>query len=263
MKVLMLGASGAVGRLVLCHLASRQEVSEITVLVRSKIPLEKYFNVWKQTQNGVKHSSYSAEEMVKKINVKQVNFQNAQEWRPFALGDIFISCLGTTLRDAGSRQKFKEIDHDLVFQVAKEGKNHGIHTCAMISSFGVGDPFMELFPSFYIDTKSSLEQHILELHFNRSIFIRPSFLAGKRDQKRFLEGNAISTLGFVERALSEIGILRRLPKKVQQFFPVQINKVAETLVNETLGRGNKSTEKKDRDENEVEIEVFIRNMNID
>jgi uncharacterized protein YbjT (DUF2867 family) len=88
--------------------------------------------------------------------------------------DIAISCLGSTIRVAGSRDAFWAVDHDLVLAFANAARASG--ACHMISVSSVGA--MPASSSFYLRTKAEMEQGLSVLKFDRLDIIRPGLLTG-------------------------------------------------------------------------------------
>ena len=50
--------------------------------------------------------------------------------------DIFLNCLGTTIRQAGSQAAFRAVDHDLVLAAAGAARASGARHCISVSSVG-------------------------------------------------------------------------------------------------------------------------------
>lgn len=102
---------------------------------------------------------------------------------------IAISCLGTTIRKAGSRDGFRAVDHDLVLAFAVACQSAGAQHFITISSVGVTPASS----SFYLRTKSEMEQGLRNIGFKRLDIMRPSLLTGgHRDDDR--PGEALGIL---------------------------------------------------------------------
>ena len=101
---------------------------------------------------------------------------------------IAISCLGTTIRTAGSREAFKAVDHDLVLAFAAASHTAGAQHFITISSVGV----MPASSNFYLRTKAEMEKGLRNIGFQRLDIMRPSLLTGgKRDAHRPCEAFGI------------------------------------------------------------------------
>ena len=53
--------------------------------------------------------------------------------------DVLFSCLGTTMKKAGSQEAFRAVDYDAVLAFAKEGRARGARSFLHVSSIGA-DP---------------------------------------------------------------------------------------------------------------------------
>ena len=89
-------------------------------------------------------------------------------------------CLGTTIRKAGSREAFRRVDYEYALAFAKAGLEAGAKRLMLVSSVGA-DPGAG---NFYLRVKGELERDVERLDFEATHIFRPSFLMGKRDEKR-------------------------------------------------------------------------------
>jgi uncharacterized protein YbjT (DUF2867 family) len=112
--------------------------------------------------------------------------------------DIAISCLGTTMRIAGSRDAFRAVDHDLALAFAKEARDSGVGHMISVSSVGA----MPASSSYYLRTKAEAEQGLSALKFNRLDIIRPGLLTGgSRSDSRPSESLGIMLAPFTDRLM--------------------------------------------------------------
>jgi uncharacterized protein YbjT (DUF2867 family) len=88
--------------------------------------------------------------------------------------DIAISCLGTTIRTAGSQTAFRAVDHDLVIAFAKAAREAGAQQMISISSVGAAAKS----GNFYLKTKGETEGALRAMDFARVDLIRPGLLTG-------------------------------------------------------------------------------------
>jgi uncharacterized protein YbjT (DUF2867 family) len=95
-------------------------------------------------------------------------------------------CLGTTLRAAGSKSAFRQIDLDLVVRFARFALGAGAERFVLISSVGA-DPGSR---NFYLRVKGESEQALQALHFRALDILAPSVLLGTRRVARPLESLA-------------------------------------------------------------------------
>lgn len=98
--------------------------------------------------------------------------------------DVAISCLGTTIRTAGSQAAMFRVDHDYVLATATAARALGARQFILVTAAGAGGP------GFYLQTKGAVEQEIARLGFERLDAIRPGLLLGQRSERRFWEALA-------------------------------------------------------------------------
>lgn len=118
--------------------------------------------------------------------------------------DIVISCLGSTMKKAGSKAAFAAIDRDLVASVAEAGKRAGASQMIAVSST-MADSSAS---SFYLRIKGEAEDLMRAQKFDRLDIVRPGLLRGERTgDSRLGEGLAILASPVMDRLLH--GSLRR------------------------------------------------------
>lgn len=158
-RVLLAGSSGLVGGLLRTRLATRRDV----------VPI-----------NLVRQGSAAPGEP---IDYEQLCLTPGALLSPLALGglEVAISCLGTTIRAAGSEQAMHRVDHDYVLAVATGARALGARQFILVSSVGAGGP------GFYLKTKGAIEQAVVHLGFERVDIVRPGLLIGHRAERRPLE----------------------------------------------------------------------------
>jgi uncharacterized protein YbjT (DUF2867 family) len=93
--------------------------------------------------------------------------------------DLFI-CLGTTMKKAGSKEAFYEIDHNLVFNIAKTGSLQNMDQLILVSSVGADSRSL----IYYLKVKGELENDVRRLPYWGVHIMRPSVLLGAREEKR-------------------------------------------------------------------------------
>lgn len=135
--------------------------------------------------------------------------------------DAFCA-LGTTIRAAGSEEKFRAVDHGLVFAFAKAALAAGARRFLLVSSLGA-DPGSS---NFYLRVKGEAERDVSALPFEGVAILRPSLLLGERRESRPGERAAV----LASRALSFafVGPLAR-------YRPIEADEVAAAMV--ALARG--------------------------
>ena len=99
-------------------------------------------------------------------------------------------CLGTTLKDAGSPQAFRAVDHDLIVSFARGAQAAGAQTLVVVSSVGANPGSR----NFYLRVKGETETALEALRFKSLHLLQPGVLIGERQRFRFMESLARWTL---------------------------------------------------------------------
>lgn len=158
-RVLLAGSTGLVGGLVRTRLDSRRDVDLVSLIRQGS------------TAPG------------EPVDYEQLCATPGALLSPLAPEglDVAISCLGTTIRTAGSEPAMFRIDHDYVLAVAQGARALGARQFILVSSVGAGGP------GFYLKTKGAIEEAVVHLGFARVDLIRPGVLVGHRAEPRPLE----------------------------------------------------------------------------
>ncbi|MFB0983706.1 MAG: nucleoside-diphosphate sugar epimerase, partial [Acinetobacter towneri] len=93
-----------------------------------------------------------------------------------------FSCLGTTLKKAGSKQVFYAVDYTINAHFAELLQAKGTHYI-LVSALGAEAKSAV----FYNRVKGELEQYIESLDLDKVSILRPSLLLGERNEQRRLE----------------------------------------------------------------------------
>jgi len=113
------------------------------------------------------------------VGAAKIHVQLQENW-PATIKKVkpktVISCLGTTIKKAGSQEAFAAVDRDLVASVAsaakKSGTRHFLCVTSTMADSGAS--------SFYLKTKGQAEDVLQELNFDRLDIVRPGLLRGDR-----------------------------------------------------------------------------------
>jgi len=153
LKLLLAGATGLVGHLLLDRLQAMPDVEQIDCFVRR--PLE---------GAGPK--------------VRQHVSPN-EDW-PGQIADlspdVALCALGTTMKQAGSAEAFKAVDHDAILCFARAARAAGARQMIMVSSVGAHQQSR----NHYLSVKGQAEAGLRLVGFDRLDIIRPGLLRGKR-----------------------------------------------------------------------------------
>ncbi len=101
---------------------------------------------------------------------------------PPLMVDHVFSCMGTTLKAAGSKEAQQVIDRDYPISISKFAKQIAAEKIVCVSS--VGSDINS--GNFYLKTKAEMEEGV-KANFPNAVFMRPSFLMGDRKEIRLGE----------------------------------------------------------------------------
>ena len=135
----------------------------------------------------------------------------------FAVDQIFCA-LGTTIRKAGSQEKFRGVDHDLPLMAARLGVAQGAHHYLLVSALGASNRSRV----FYNRVKGELEENLTALHYPSLTIARPSLLLGPRPEHRLGEEIA-KRLGWLTppkyRPIEALAVARALLEAARADLP--------------------------------------------
>ncbi|WP_426245104.1 oxidoreductase [Pseudomonas sp. TWR3-1-1] len=97
--------------------------------------------------------------------------------------DVAFCCLGTTIKQAGSEQAFRAVDHDMVVEFGKRAREMGARHLIVVSAIGA-DPKSSV---FYTRVKGEMEQSLRAQGWPQLTLARPSVLIGERVEERPVE----------------------------------------------------------------------------
>lgn len=155
-RLLIVGATGLVGSLVVAQALADNRVSRVVALTRRPIA-----------------SSDKLENVV-------IDFSDMPDQAAWWSVDGVVSALGTTRTAANSRSAYRSIDYDYPLAVARLARDHGATHFSLTSSLGA-DPRS---PFVYTRTKGELELELKKLGFACLTIVRPGVLDGHREQQR-------------------------------------------------------------------------------
>jgi uncharacterized protein YbjT (DUF2867 family) len=189
--LLLLGATGLVGRATLVQALAEPRVGRIVAPTRRPLP------GGDRVENPV-------------VDFAALPAQAAW-WR----ADAVICTLGTTLRQAGSQAAFRAVDYGHVMAAARLARDAGTPCFVLNSSLGAHAAAS----TFYLRVKGELERDLGGLGFDSFTTVRPSFLdGGPRPDKRPGEAAAL----WMGRLLGPL-----LPRRIR---PVPVERVAAALL---------------------------------
>jgi uncharacterized protein YbjT (DUF2867 family) len=174
MKVLILGATGLVGRNALAQALARSAVTQVIAPTRRPLPKQ--------------------DKLMNPVAPKlELLLPEVSGWGP----DAAICAIGTTIKKAGSKEAFRSVDHDLPLSFARLAHQAGTQNFALVSSIGasVDSSF------FYARVKGELERDVREIGFRSLTILRPGIIEGERDEFRLGESLALRLTHFLAPVL--------------------------------------------------------------
>ncbi len=118
-----------------------------------------------------------------RIDAQVVDFDALESHRDlFAVGQI-ICTLGTTMKQAGSKEAFRRVDLEYPLRLARLGQEQGARHFLLVSALGA-DAESRI---FYNQVKGELENALRPLAYRSVTIVRPSLLLGKRKEFRPFE----------------------------------------------------------------------------
>lgn len=116
-----------------------------------------------------------------KLIQQKIDFKNIQ-LEEQNIDDVFC-CLGTTMKKAGSKEKFRLVDFQYPVSLASYCLNNGAQQFSMVSSMGADEKSR----IFYNQVKGEVENAVSKLGYHRLDIFRPSLLLGDRGESRLAE----------------------------------------------------------------------------
>ncbi|MEH7120992.1 NAD(P)H-binding protein [Neobacillus vireti] len=199
MHALLIGATGATGKDLLDLLLKDNSFHQVDIFVRRNL--------------DVQHE---------KLKIHIIDFDKPEQWKYLVKGDILFSCLGTTLKAAGSKEAQWKVDYDYQYQFAKFSKENNVNNYVLVSS-GFSSPNSVF---FYTRMKGQLEEAVKDLGFPKLSIFNPPVLI-RKNSDRTMEVAGLKAIQF----FNKIGIFRS-----QEPLPTEI--LAQAMINSAKTKEN-------------------------
>ncbi len=161
---IIIGATGLVGNHLLLRLLNDDEFDKVKIVVRNS--------------TGVQHP---------KLEERIINFDLKKTYKKEITGDVLFSCLGTTKRQAKTKEKQYKVDFTYQYEIAKMALRNEVSSYVLVSSSGAHKNSR----MFYFKMKGELEEAVKALNFNYTHIVQPSVIEGKRSKIRIGEKLAV------------------------------------------------------------------------
>ena len=158
-SVLLIGATGLVGSECLRLLLAHDAFGRVVVLARRPL------------NDASSHP---------KLQMHLVDFDRLTSAAPFFAVDQIICALGTTMKAAGSRARFRAVDLLYPLTAAHLGVEKRVSHFLLVGALGA-NPTSRF---FYNRMKGELEDAVTALPYRSVTIVRPSVLVGKREHPR-------------------------------------------------------------------------------
>lgn len=161
-SAVVLGATGLVGRECVRQLTNRPEFERVTAVARRALP---------------------ADVQSPRLRTVLVDFERLDEQPHLFQASHVLCALGTTVKQAGSRERFRQVDFGYPLRVAELAAAAGARHFLLVSSVGASPASR----AFYLRVKGELEVAVMALGFRSLTVVRPSVLVGGRKEFRLAE----------------------------------------------------------------------------
>jgi uncharacterized protein YbjT (DUF2867 family) len=171
LTAILAGATGLVGGECLRRLLASPRYERVIVVTRRKL------------------TDVTAERKLRQVVTE---FENLGEVRERLRGDHVYCALGTTIRKAGSQERFRAVDYEYPLRLAQLTRKNGARHFSIVSALGASRSS----PFFYSRVKGETEEGLQQLGWPSLAIVRPSVIAGDRAEARPLERLSAHLLRF-------------------------------------------------------------------
>jgi len=162
LTAILAGATGLVGGECLRRLLASPRYERVIVVTRRKL------------------ADVAADRKLRQVVTE---FENLGEVRDRLRGDHVYCALGTTIRKAGSQERFRAVDYEYPLRLAQLTRKNGARHFSIVSALGASRSS----PFFYSRVKGEAEEGLRQLGWPSLAIVRPSVIAGDRAEPRPLE----------------------------------------------------------------------------
>jgi len=174
---IIIGATGLVGNHLLQLLLEDENFSCVKIFVRRKTGIEN-----------------------PKLKEFVIDFNDIEHYSADITGDVLFSCLGTTLKQAGSKEAQYKVDYTYQYKFAELASKNGVQDYLLVSSTGADATSA----FFYSKIKGELEQSIKQMPFEKIVIVQPSVLKGERKENRMGEKIGAAIIDGLSKIISPL-----------------------------------------------------------
>jgi uncharacterized protein YbjT (DUF2867 family) len=164
-SVTILGATGLVGAECLRQFEQSREFERVVAVTRRALPRDV---------------------AQPRVETHVVDFERLDDAAEYFRVSHIVCALGTTIRTAGSQERFRRVDHDYPLAAAQIGLRQGARHFLLVSALGANARSR----IFYNRVKGEIENAIRALPYRSITIARPSLLLGERTEARLGESIA-------------------------------------------------------------------------
>jgi len=162
LTALLAGASGLVGGECLKRLVGSPEYDRVIVVTRRDLG------------EAARHP---------KVRQLVLEFDHLGDFREKLRAHHVFCALGTTIRKAGSKARFRQVDYEYPLRLAQLALKNDARHFSIVSALGA----TRTSPFFYSRVKGEVEEGLRAMRWPSLAIFRPSVIAGERDESRPLE----------------------------------------------------------------------------
>jgi len=156
----VLGGTGLIGKMLVQKLLDHPDYEKVHLILRKNLDI-------------------AHEKLVNHV----MPLSEMEQYADFPKVDEAFCCIGTTIKKAGSKAAFVQVDHDFVKVFAEKAKAQGAGLFSVVTAMGA-DAGSSI---FYNRVKGRVEETLRAMEFERIHIFRPSFLLGARHERRLGE----------------------------------------------------------------------------
>ncbi len=195
---IILGATGLTGNKLLNYLLEDERYMKVKIFTRSRIDMN--------------HD---------KLEEYLIDLFEMEHFKNLFTADEVFCCVGTTIKKTPDKDQYRKIDFGIPATAAKLCKENEINSFLTISSMGADQNSK----FFYNRTKGEMEGAVLDMKIRKTHILRPSLIAGDRDESRPMETASKQFMKLVNP------FLKGKLKKYQSIHPDEIVRTMVYLAN--------------------------------